>query len=203
MLLKPGTSCDEAIRFLDQLMWNRLNAIETAIPRVLDERGTGMPEAIALYDEWTASTAAEMRVYFADRAVLDRLRGERYGYIVSGDPASPRTTQLLRSEINELRTYFTDVDLELRGRKERFARHAARTVVLDTNDLLHYSRFDNIPWAKVYGKDVCVVVPHVVVDEIDAKCFAESVTIRRRAWGVYHLLDQTLMSSRSFTSCGV
>lgn len=37
-----------------------------------------------------------------------------------------------------------------------------------------------------------VVIPHVVVDEIDKKSYATSDTIRKRARGVFALLEQTL-----------
>lgn len=59
-------------------------------------------------------------------------------------------------------------------------------VVLHTHDLLRYSRYDKIPWADVYGKDTMVVIPHVVVDEIDKKSHAISDTIKRRARGDGH-----------------
>jgi predicted ribonuclease YlaK len=58
---------------------------------------------------------------------------------------------------------------------------------------LHYQRFDNIPWATIYRKGAWVVVPHVVLDEIDRKSYEEGGKIRTRARGVYRLLE-TLMS---------
>lgn len=101
-------------------------------------------------------------------------------------------------ECSELRTYFMELGNELSRMKERHAHHQGRTVVLDTNDLLHYSRYDNIPWARVYGKGTVVVIPHVVVDEIDKKSYAiSSESIRKRARGVYELLRKTLTEQRA------
>ncbi|MEU3639905.1 hypothetical protein AB0H23_27275 [Streptomyces albogriseolus] len=41
--------------------------------------------------------------------------------------------------------------------------------LLDTNTTLHFTRFDKVPWQKVFGKGTAVMVPHVVVDEINTK----------------------------------
>jgi hypothetical protein len=66
-------------------------------------------------------------------------------------------------------------------------------MVLDTNTTLHFMRFDKVPWQKVFGKGAAVVVPHVVVDEIDAKSYqTEDRKISRRARGVFGLLESVL-----------
>jgi len=60
---------------------------------------------------------------------------------------------------------------------------------LDSNDFLHYERFDNIPWSTIYRKDAWVVIPHVVLDEIDRKSYEEGSKIRKRARGAYKLFE--------------
>ncbi|MEU1569361.1 PIN domain-containing protein [Streptomyces mirabilis] len=82
---------------------------------------------------------------------------------------------------------------ELRRIQERFIGHRVRTVVLDTNDLLHYMRFDKIPWQRLFGRGTSVMIPHVVIDEIDKKSYETHDTgVRKRARGVFALLERTL-----------
>ncbi|WP_435191331.1 PIN domain-containing protein [Streptomyces sp. bgisy126] len=148
------------------------------------------------YDQWTLEATKDMLEVFTDRSIAARMRGERYSSIVLGDHATERLVQLLNFELNELRTYFMELGNEVRLLKAAHAHHQGRTVVLDTNDLLHYARYDTIPWAKLYGKNTIVVIPHVVVDEIDKKSYATSDTIRKRARGVFALLEETLTEQR-------
>ncbi|MFC7934389.1 PIN domain-containing protein [Streptomyces cinereoruber] len=148
------------------------------------------------YDQWTLQATKDVLEVFTDRSIAARMRGERYSSIVLGDHATERLAQLMNFELNELRTYFMELGNEVRLLKAAHAHHQGRTVVLDTNDLLHYSRYDKIPWAKLYGKNTVVVIPHVVVDEIDKKSYATSDTIRKRARGVFALLEQTLTEQR-------
>ncbi|SFN43845.1 PIN domain-containing protein [Streptomyces sp. cf124] len=82
---------------------------------------------------------------------------------------------------------------ELRRMQERFTRHGVRTVVLDTNDLLHYMRFDKIPWQRLFSRGTSVMIPHVVIDEIDKKSYdTYDTSVRKRARGVFALLEQPL-----------
>jgi rRNA-processing protein FCF1 len=54
--------------------------------------------------------------------------------------------------------------------------------VLDTNVLLHYQRIDQVDWGKVVkGSPVRLVVPHIVLDELDEKRYLGSDKIRERA----------------------
>jgi hypothetical protein len=109
---------------------------------------------------------------FADRAVPARLRGERHHAIVHDQLTPGRWARLINTELQDLRTYlFMELANELRRTVDRFAGHKVQAVVLDTNDLLHYSRFDNIPWQRLFGPGTSVMIPHVMIDEIDKKSF--------------------------------
>ncbi|MET8129318.1 PIN domain-containing protein [Streptomyces sp. NPDC005065] len=203
MLLRPGKTCDEAIKFLDTLTQQGLNDVQHSIPHVsmgfeptfrgdryeLDEK---VAHARRAYDQWTLAATTELLAVFADRSVPARMRGERYNSIVHGNFTPSRWTQLLNAELQELRTYFMELANTLRETQERYKHHQVRTVVLDTNDLLHHMRYDKIPWHTVFGKGTVVVIPHVVVDEIDKKSYAASDSVRKRARGVFALLEETL-----------
>ncbi|WP_079035910.1 PIN domain-containing protein [Streptomyces luridiscabiei] len=207
MLLRPGKTCDEALELLKNVTEQGLNDVQNSIPH-LPPGGSGnalhrteqikaMHAAVNPYDQWTLAATKKLLEVFADRSIPARMRGERYSSIVFGDHTADRLSQLLNRELNELRTYFMELGNELYRLKEKYAHHqGGRTLVLDTNDLLHYSRYDKIPWAAVYGKNAVVVIPHVVVDEIDKKSYATSDSIRKRARGVFGLLEQTLTDQR-------
>ncbi|GHE51190.1 hypothetical protein [Streptomyces capitiformicae] len=84
-------------------------------------------------DRWTLQSATDLLEAIADRSVAARLRGERYNAIVNGRFAPDQWTFLLNTELQEVRTYF--MELELRRMQQRFTGHRVRTLVLDTNDL--------------------------------------------------------------------
>lgn len=207
MLLRPGRTCNEALELLKNVTDQGLNDVQNSVPHFFlsggEEDAVRRTEKVKLlrhvvnqYDQWTLKASKELLEVFADRSIATRMRGERYSSVVFGDHTSSRLAQLLNFELTELRTYFTDLGNELYRLKAAHAHHQGRTVVLDTNDLLHYSRYDKIPWATLYGKNTVVVIPHVVVDEIDKKSYTTSDTIRRRARGVFALLEQTLTEQR-------
>jgi len=193
MQLQPGVTADEAIKALDELTRGSLNDIQNKIPHLTSGDFEQLIFAlIPAYDGWTDDVSRELRKVFADAEVLARLHGGRYPFIVAGTQNPVRTSQLLYSELGSLRTFFTLVVANaLREQQERFKHHQGRSLVLDSNDCLHYARFDKIPWAREYGAGTVVVFPHVIVDEIDAKAYSTgSDKIRRRARGVYSLLER-------------
>ncbi|MDW8478356.1 PIN domain-containing protein [Streptomyces scabiei] len=198
MLLRPRTTCAEGIALLDRLTEQGLTHVQNAVPHVtgpgLTQDGwNNLAQARRTYDEWTLEAGTELLEVFADRSVADRLRGDRYDAIMHRQFSADRHANLMHTELQELRTYFMELANELRRMQERFTRHGVRTVVLDTNDLLHYVRFDKIPWQRLFGRGTSVMIPHVVIDEIDKKSYDTHDTgVRKRARGVFALLEQTL-----------
>jgi rRNA-processing protein FCF1 len=203
MLLRPGTTCAEAIALLDRLTDQGLTDLQNAAPHHFIARTSdGVTEnweqaanrVVGQYDRWTLQAATDLLETFTDRSVAARLRGERYNAIVHGQFTADRWTLLFNTELQEVRTYFMDLANELRRMQGRFTRHRVRTVVLDTNDLLHYMRFDK----RLFGRGTSVMIPHVVLDEIDKKSYETHDTgVRKRARGVFALLEQTLAQIES------
>ncbi|MER7568941.1 PIN domain-containing protein [Streptomyces sp. NPDC097941] len=202
MLLKPGTTCEQAIKLLESMTTQGLNDVQNSVPFIFGNAVPSTPQqdweqaalrAVREYDQWTLRAAAELLEIFTDRSVAARLRGERYNAIVHGQFTPQRWTLLINTELSELRTYFMDLANELRLTLDRFAGHRGRTVVLDTNDLLHYMRFDKIPWQRIFGRGTSVMIPHVVIDEIDKKSYdTHDTSVRKRARAVFALLEQVL-----------
>ena len=191
MLLRPGKTYQQAIDLLHEIVRGSLNDLKNTIPHIGSPSFNQlMTPAVLAYEEWTESTRQQLRDVFRDGPVLDRLRAEKYWIIMGSVPASTRTASMMHTELNELRNYFMDVANKIHAIKERFPQ--ASWLVLDTNDLLHYYRLDTIPWSNLYGKDVRVAIPHVVIDEIDTKSYNAGPTVQRRARGVYRMLEGLL-----------
>ncbi|MFJ9010289.1 PIN domain-containing protein [Streptomyces canus] len=194
MLLKPGTTCDQAIGVLEDLT-EGLNNLHEMVPDIVpDIPQQAASHVVRQYDNWTHQATAALLKAFADRSVADRLRGERYHAIMRDQFPHDRWSRMINTELQDLRTYFfMDLAAELRRTIDRFASHRVQTVVLDTNDLLHYVRFDKIPWQRLFGPGTSVMIPHVVIDEIDKKSYDTNDTgVRKRARGVFALLEHVL-----------
>jgi rRNA-processing protein FCF1 len=191
MLLRSGKTIDEAIQQLDDLVQTGLNDVSNLIPHI------GSPSfeqlivpAVLAYERWTQSTQKQLRAIFRDGPVIDRLRAEKYWIIVGSTQISSQTASMLYAELAELRSYFAEIANDLRVIKARFPQTSRW--VLDTNGLLHYYRLDSIPWRSIYSKDAHIMIPHVVIDEIDSKSYSAGPSIQRRARGVYRMLEQLL-----------
>ncbi|WP_167542476.1 PIN domain-containing protein [Streptomyces himastatinicus] len=204
MLLRPGVTCEKAIKFLDDLVQGGLNDVRNSVPHFAQPTLAGVepsklagPDLVVTlrqYAQWTATTARQLAGVFADPAVPARLRGEHYSHIVHSSLTPYRTTLLVHWELDELATYFMELQNRMRQTVEDYRSYRQRVLVVDTNTLLHCQRFDKIPWSRVCGKGpATLVIPHVVVEEIDTKSYSEgSEKIRKRARGVYELLGDVL-----------
>ncbi|MFE1465140.1 PIN domain-containing protein [Streptomyces nigra] len=195
-MLRAGTTCTDAIRFLeDDLVAGSLNDVSIRIPHMMRTGADAEAEMRAVrtrYDEWTWRAAEEINRRFSDREIAEQLRGGRYRAILAAPLDEARL--MLYAELSELRDHFRSVANRVRAMQDRYGRGGAvRYAVLDTNTTLHFTRFDKVPWQKVFGKGTTVIVPHVVVDEIDTKSYQTGdKKISRRARGVFRLLESVL-----------
>ncbi|WP_030978936.1 PIN domain-containing protein [Streptomyces sp. NRRL S-1824] len=195
-MLRAGTTCTDAINFLDNdLVAGSLNDVSIRIPHMMRTGVDAEAEMRAVrtrYDEWTWQASEELNRRFSDREIAGQLRAGRYRAILSAPLDEARL--MMYVELAELRDYFRTVANRVRAMQERYGRAGAgRYVVLDSNTTLHFMRFDKVPWRKVFGKGTAVVVPHVVVDEIDTKSYQTGdKKISRRARGVFRLLESVL-----------
>ena len=73
----------------------------------------------------------------------------------------------------------------------RLALRPGRIYVVDTNALLHYTRFDRLPWAEpLQSVPVRLVIPIVVVDELDGKKYARRKEFQQRVRELLTLIDR-------------
>ncbi|WP_333733739.1 PIN domain-containing protein [Streptomyces sp. IBSBF 3010] len=176
-------------------MAGTLNNVSVRIPDMLRTGAGAEAEMRAVrrrYDEWTWQAAEELNRRFSDPEIAGQLRAGRYRAILTVPLDEARL--MMYAELFELRDYFRTVANRVRAMQERYGgAGAVRYAVLDTNTTLHFMRFDKVPWQKVCGKGTVVVVPHVVVDEIDTKSYQTGdKKVSRRARGVFRLLERVL-----------
>jgi PIN domain len=193
MFLTSGSTYDEAISLLDDICQREISEVRNSIPRI-GSPGFPVMMQVALnkYGAWTEQAGRRLRAVFGAGEIASRLRGEKYWIIIASNPESSRTVSMLHTELNELTMAYMYAANELRSLKARLPSGLGRCLVLDTNDFLHFQRFVDIPWSRLYGKGAWVVVPHVVLDEIDRKSYQEGVKMRRRARKVYHDFEYIL-----------
>ncbi|MGW1810874.1 hypothetical protein [Streptomyces sp. NPDC002078] len=78
MLLRPGITCEKAIRFLDDLVQGGLNDVRNSVPNFAQPMLAGVepsklagPDLVVTlrqYTGWTATTARQLADVFADPA---------------------------------------------------------------------------------------------------------------------------------------
>lgn len=187
MLLQPGKTYGDAIKVLEQVI-NGNDNVRSSIPRTNSGSFSQlMPACISGYKRWTESAAKELRTVFRSGPIINRLRADMYWLIVGASPTFSGVASMMHTELGELRNYFFDTINDLS--QTMIDVWQGPWLVLDTNDLLHYYRFDMIPWRSIYQKLVRVAIPTVVIDEIDSKSYGAGPKIQKRARGVYRLLE--------------
>lgn len=159
------------------------------------------------YLNWVSTTQQQLRTVFADTELEDSLLGRGYWHICA--LASQSSERLPNRLIGEELVFqvghpgihgdpggrIGEVAAGLRGLLGLSSR-PGRICVLDTNALLHYTWFDQLPWAeRMQVPQVRLVVPLVVVDELDAKKYARRAEFQQRARELLTRIDRYVTGS--------
>jgi rRNA-processing protein FCF1 len=179
MLLRNGVDLDLAIRTVAQL------AQECEDIKAQLSGGPG--DAWRTYVTWAATCERQLRNLFADPGAIEGLHTQRYWHLWT---PGVHWARLIDAEIdvqvprlNALASTLREY-LHLRERPGHLA-------VVDTNVLLHYQRIDKVNWGNVVkDRPVRLVVPHIVLDELDDKRYLGSDKIRERARSAIAPLDE-------------
>lgn len=134
---------------------------------------------------WTENAEVQLRSLFDSTSVWLELFTDRYWHIRSMTRETPRPAPLVRHEAEFQADRLQEIADYLQGLEQLFAfgNHAA-IVVPDSNVLVHFRRFTEIPWHRLAGGDsALLVIPMVVVDELDDLKY-RSAGIGDRAAGV-------------------
>lgn len=188
MDLRAQLTAKQAITALERLMaelqdiavWGKSDSIE-------DDRDR--------YLSWVTKAEQQLRYVFTSPEPADALHSARYGLLFQLTSKSPRPREIINAEI----------DFQY-GRLQQLVRRLARyasladrpgtVIVLDTNVLLHYRKFDHIDWPRVLEVErVRLLLPLAVIEELDAKKYSRRKDLRGRAAKVLAALCRYLENS--------
>lgn len=156
------------------------------------------------YVEWIDKVEGYLRYLLVDEGTATRLLSPRYWKLVeSGAPKY--AGRLLRTELEVQRASLTAMLSELKE-LQGLGDRAGRLVVLDTNVLLHFQRIDLINWHDIAGESgpIRLVIPVLVLDELDDKRYTGSEDVRKRARTALRPLNDRLadLESRGWAAVG-
>ena len=177
----------EDLRLTLQSLQNELSSI------------TGSSEqTLAAYLTWQGNATRALAARLRPAAVEDLILTRRALALLNADP--DRSRVVLNAEIAARREA---IDAEMRGLEDELRRWADvhRVVVLDTGVFLEHERqFQDIDWHSATGvrphELICLAVPLVVIDELDAKKRAQDTWMRNRALTSLSRIVEVLDSGR-------
>ena len=153
-----------------------------------------------------ADTEVRLQEIFSDAGIEDPVLGRGYWHICSASSSDEKLmSRLVREELrfqagypgipNDSGGRLGEVRTRLRA-LTRLGERPGRICVPDTNALLHYTRFDQLPWAKrLQTAPIRLVIPIAVVDELDAKKYARREEFQQRARELLTLIDGYVTAS--------
>ncbi len=202
MRLRHGVTVEQAIQALGEIIQESLQ------PRDIGADVQGnvavraqVPVRLNGYLNWVYGAQARLRCIFADTELEDSLLARAYWHVsMSSIPPSPELGRLVDEELIFQAGHpglpgdhggrlgeAADGLRALRGLADR----PGRICVPDTNALLHYTRFDQLPWPQRIGQPVVrLIVPLAVIDELDKKKYARREEFQQRARELLALIDR-------------
>jgi rRNA-processing protein FCF1 len=193
MRLRHGVTVEQAIEALGEIVQ------ESSQPRNI-----GVPDLrvkLNGYLNWAYGAQVRLRSIFADSGLEDSLLARAYWHVsMSSIPPSPELGRLVDEELI-FQAGHPGVAGDPGGRlgeaadrlraSRRLADRPGRICVPDANALLHYTRFDQLPWPERIGQPVVrLVVPLAVIDELDSKKYARREEFQQRARELLTLIDR-------------
>jgi rRNA-processing protein FCF1 len=195
MRLRHGVTVEQAIKALAE--------------RISDsQQVSARPDVIRqTYLNWVDTTQQHLRTIFSDTELEDSLLERGYWHICEMYPHSPDIplNRLIAEEL-VFQVGHPGIHGDPGGRVgqavtklralTRLASRPGRICVPDTNALLHYTRFDQLPWAGwMQVALVRLVIPLAVVDELDGKKYARRAEFQQRARELLTLIDGYVTAS--------
>lgn len=167
---------------------NRLDDLQ----RRLRNAGSASPDPAIRADQlvrWAESAERELRTLFSDDRLWTGIYSERFWRIRDLVTESIRPGALIDDEIDSqvhrlqaLHHSLGNLTASLTVPKN------CKLVVLDTNILIHYQLFTDIPWESVAGgKQARLVFPLVVIDELDRLKEGPGLVAKRAKVAIKHL----------------
>ena len=146
------------------------------------------------YMTWVRNTEIHYNSLFAEDEMLGRLHSPRHWHIrAHGWNEDLRIgLAVVIDELDAQRRYISEA-IDALGRLIPLRERDGEMLVLDTNTMLHYRPADEILWDEEFGfKRSRLIVPLVVLDELDQKTYASSKQLAGRAETRLRMLDTHL-----------
>jgi rRNA-processing protein FCF1 len=194
MRLRHGVTVERAIQTLGEIIQDSQQPRN--IPGQQDLR-----IKLNAYLNWVYGAQARLRPVFADTEIEDALLSRAYWHVsMASVPPSPELGRLVDEELVFQAGYpgipgdsggqLGEAANRLRA-LSRLADRDGSICVPDTNALLHYTRFDQLPWQERIGqRAVRLIVPLMVIDELDSKKYARRGEFQQRARELLALIDR-------------
>lgn len=174
IFLQPNQSLASADHVLDQLMSTAEN-ISNGLA------GMAVRPASDAYVRWVEDAEERLRETFVNYGHF-RLHDDRHWRIREVDEASVRPIRMIDSQLREVLFKLAEVRAQLATYARMCGAESTALAILDSNIFHHYQDFTDIPWPTVLkAKQVQILVPLVVVDELDSQKYSASSRVSRRA----------------------
>jgi hypothetical protein len=164
-------------------------------------RGGG-PQGVILirddYLDWIEQVENSLGAITDDSTPISELFTARYWAIRGLESdwravSDPRPYPLVYTEVSRQIERLRRLLDDLNARIERAAVTGGFVAVLDSNVLLHCLPVDQIPWPDIVGREnVRLIIPLRVIEEIDAKKYAKSPELAKRARNLLPAIDRLL-----------
>lgn len=137
------------------------------------------------YLEWVEVVERVLRNYFDSPWVWDRLHSARWAEIINLKAETPRPYPLINGEAEAQTQHLIAIVGRLEALYVPFELPSGCVAVVpDTNVFLHYRFFNEIDWPHLAeAEEVRLVVPLLVIGELDKQKVANRVKSRRRRAG--------------------
>lgn len=186
MELRPSAKLDEAIALLRELAANCYNDAQPV--------GTVLTAAIqGAYVQWATTTEARLRTILSDRDAAALFDGPRHRDICSmtGGPLLSMINAEVNAHSNRLGALANELDLA-----RRLFKGAGTCLVPDTSFYIeHGEKIEHVDFHVLAQEPgpVRVLIPIVVVDELDALKKASSRSVRWRAGYSLAVIDRVII----------
>lgn len=157
-------------------------------------RNADRSQMLSRYTQWVSESERQFRHLFADGELIGKLHSPRHWHLRANGRAEDiaigpgvfhdelESQQLILQDVIDVFSGF----LALAGRD-------GEILVLDTNTIMHHRQLDEVTWqSEVQAEQVRLMIPLLVLDELDAKTYASSKQLAGRAEKRLRLLDRHL-----------
>jgi hypothetical protein len=169
--LRRGVSLDQVLTDLRRITMEGRNPLPMQFEFALNH-----------YLVWVNSAESTLGNYFTDSGLEAPLRGVTHWHIRSNLGGDRRWAELLSQEMSAQAGRLEALMDEVKALQTRLDAVPGVFAVLDTHVLLHYQPPEQVRWSEVVGeKEIRLVVPLRVIEELDAKKYAGRADLADRA----------------------